>query len=118
MWIVVATLVTLLSFSLAEDLPSNYEYFTSNGIKSGLSADQPSFVLNGKNVSIYSGAIHYFRVPRAYWRDRLRKLRAAGFNTVETYIAWNLHEYESGKSTKYGSESCLSFSVINLYRNN
>lgn len=96
--LVAATLVTLLSFSLAEDLPTNYEYFTSNGIKSGLSTDQPSFVLNGKNVTIYSGAIHYFRVPRAYWRDRLRKLRAAGFNTVETYIAWNLHEYESGKS--------------------
>ncbi|KAF7288081.1 hypothetical protein GWI33_000134 [Rhynchophorus ferrugineus] len=78
------------------DLPTNYEYFTSSGISSGLSAESPTFYLNGKEIYIYSGAIHYFRVPRAYWRDRLRKLRAAGFNTVETYIAWNLHEYQSG----------------------
>ncbi|XP_030746583.1 beta-galactosidase-1-like protein 3 [Sitophilus oryzae] len=91
----VLLLCLLVSFSLG-DLPTNYEYYTSDGISSGLSTDQPTFYLNGKEIYIYSGAIHYFRVPRAYWRDRLRKLRAAGFNTVETYIAWNLHEYQSG----------------------
>ncbi|XP_018580033.1 beta-galactosidase-1-like protein 3 [Anoplophora glabripennis] len=76
--------------------PTSYEYFTSDGISSGLSADQPYFTLNGKNITIYSGAMHYFRVPRAHWRDRLKKVRAAGLNTVETYIAWNLHEPENG----------------------
>lgn len=81
----------------AADLPTNYQYFTSGGVKSGLQADQATFLLNGKSMYVYSGAIHYFRVPRAYWRDRLRKLRAAGFNAVETYIAWNLHEYQSGR---------------------
>lgn len=45
---------------------------------------------------ILSGAIHYFRVHPDYWRDRLLKLRACGFNTVETYIPWNLHEPEEG----------------------
>lgn len=79
-------------------LPTNYEYYTSGGVKSGLSVDQPYFTLNDKNISLYSGAVHYFRVPRAYWRDRLRKLRAAGFNTVETYVPWNLHEPRSGKN--------------------
>ncbi|XP_060528276.1 beta-galactosidase-1-like protein 2 [Cylas formicarius] len=82
--------------SISSELPTNYEYYTSDGIKSGLSVDQPYFTLNNKNISIYSGAMHYFRVPRAYWSDRLRKIRAAGLNAVETYIAWNLHEPESG----------------------
>ncbi|EDO38379.1 predicted protein, partial [Nematostella vectensis] len=27
-----------------------------------------------------------------YWKDRLVKLKAMGLNTVETYVAWNLHE--------------------------
>lgn len=76
--------------------PTNYEHYISSGISSGLSADQPYFTLNGKNISIYSGAMHYFRVPRAYWRDRLKKIRAAGLNSVETYVAWNLHEPQSG----------------------
>ncbi|KAJ8930104.1 hypothetical protein NQ314_017132 [Rhamnusium bicolor] len=78
-------------------LPTSYEYYTSGGINSGLSADQTYFTLNDRNISIYSGALHYFRVPRAYWRDRLRKFRAAGLNTVETYIPWNLHEHQSGR---------------------
>ncbi len=45
---------------------------------------------------VYSGAIHYFRVPREYWRDRLMKLKAMGLNTVETYCAWNAHEKQEG----------------------
>lgn len=40
--------------------------------------------------------MHYFRIPSTYWRDRLKKLRAAGLNTVETYVSWNLHEPENG----------------------
>jgi beta-galactosidase len=54
------------------------------------------FLLDGEPFRIISGAIHYFRVPREYWRDRLVKLRACGFNTVETYVAWNMHEPREG----------------------
>lgn len=82
---------------VAATLPTNYEYFTGNGINQGLNADQSYFTLNDKLIRIYSGAMHYFRVPRAYWRDRLKKIRAAGLNTVETYVPWNLHEPESGE---------------------
>lgn len=88
--------IILLVHLVVADLPTNYEYFTNDGIQSGLNADQPNFLLNGKEIFIYSGSLHYFRVPRAYWRDRLRKMRAAGLNTVETYIPWNLHEYKNG----------------------
>lgn len=42
------------------------------------------FVVEGKEKKILSGAIHYFRVVPAYWEDRLKKLKAAGLNTVET----------------------------------
>ncbi len=55
------------------------------------------FLLNGEPVKIISGAMHYFRVPREYWRDRLLKIKACGFNTIETYTAWNLHEPEEGR---------------------
>lgn len=50
-----------------------------------LDASGPNFRLHGKNFTILSGAIHYFRVVPAYWEDRLLKLKAMGLNTVETY---------------------------------
>lgn len=55
------------------------------------------FTLNGEPFVIWSGAIHYFRTLPEYWEDRLAKLKAAGFNTVETYVCWNLHEPTQGK---------------------
>jgi len=61
-----------------------------------LTYNKNSFLKNGKEHRILSGAMHYFRIPRAYWRDRLEKLRQCGFNTVETYVCWNLHEPEEG----------------------
>ena len=54
------------------------------------------FYSDGKPIRIAAGAMHYFRVPREYWRDRLLKLKACGFNAIETYVAWNLHEKEEG----------------------
>ncbi|KAJ3664570.1 hypothetical protein Zmor_000126 [Zophobas morio] len=91
-----------LAFASSADLPTLYQYYTSDGITSGLSVDQPYFTLNGKNITLYSGEMHYFRIPPQYWRDRLRKLRAAGLNTVATYIPWNLHEPRNG-SFDFGS---------------
>ena len=55
------------------------------------------FFMDGKPYRILSGAIHYFRVVPEYWEDRLMKLKACGFNTVETYTCWNLHERKEGQ---------------------
>ncbi len=56
----------------------------------GIEGDQ--FVLDGKPLQIISGELHYERIPREYWRDRLKKARAMGLNTISTYVFWNLHE--------------------------
>lgn len=53
--------------------------------------------LNGKEFKIYSGTMHYFRVLPQYWDDRFAKLKACGFNAVETVMCWNLHEPQEGK---------------------
>ncbi|MGH0175228.1 UNVERIFIED_CONTAM: hypothetical protein FKN15_012991 [Acipenser sinensis] len=62
----------------------------------GLQADSPEFQLGGEVFRILGGSIHYFRVPREYWRDRLLKMKACGLNTLTTYVPWNLHEPERG----------------------
>ena len=45
--------------------------------------DPEFFELNGKQFKIFSGSMHYFRIHPAYWRDRLRKYRAAGLNAID-----------------------------------
>ncbi|XP_019645342.1 PREDICTED: beta-galactosidase-1-like protein 2 [Branchiostoma belcheri] len=54
--------------------------------RTGLVAEGENFTLDGKPVQLLSGAIHYFRVPREYWRDRMLKLKACGLNTLETWL--------------------------------
>jgi hypothetical protein len=59
-----------------------------------ISYDSHCLTIDGKDVFIYSGAFHYFRCPKELWRDRFQKIKDAGFNGVETYVAWNCHEKE------------------------
>ena len=35
-------------------------------------------------VTVASGSMHYSRVPKAYWADRLQRMRALGLNSVQT----------------------------------
>jgi beta-galactosidase len=50
-----------------------------------------------KPVLIYSGEIHYFRIPSDEWEDRLNKAKKAGLNCISSYIPWLWHEPEEGK---------------------
>ncbi len=67
------------------------------------------FMRDGKPYQIISGSIHYPRVPREYWRDRLRKARAMGLNTVDTYVFWNLHEPKPGVFDFSGNNDVAAF---------
>lgn len=67
------------------------------------------FYLDSKPFKIYSGAMHYFRILPEYWEDRLLKLKLAGFNTVETYVCWNLHEPKPGEFCFDGMLDILRF---------
>jgi len=67
------------------------------------------FLLDGRPFQIISGDIHCSRVPREYWRDRLRKIRSLGLNTICTYLFWNLHEPEPGAFNFEGNNDAAAF---------
>ncbi|XP_026876238.2 beta-galactosidase [Electrophorus electricus] len=54
------------------------------------------FLKDGEPFRYISGSIHYSRVPRVYWKDRLLKMYMAGLNAIQTYIPWNFHEPTPG----------------------
>jgi beta-galactosidase len=61
-----------------------------------LVADSGRFLLNGAPYQIIAGSMHYARIPRADWRQRLQMARAMGLNTITTYVFWNFHEPTPG----------------------
>ncbi|XP_061074040.1 beta-galactosidase-1-like protein 2 [Conger conger] len=63
----------------------------------GLNANSSQFTLDGVALRILGGSAHYFRIPRAHWKDRLLKMKACGLNTLTTYVPWNLHEPGRGE---------------------
>lgn len=67
------------------------------------------FIIDGKKTKIYSGAIHYFRVPRERWADSINKARLMGLNTIETYVAWNVHETKKGEYNFEGMYDLCAF---------
>uniref|UniRef100_A0A1A8KHW9 Beta-galactosidase n=1 Tax=Nothobranchius kuhntae TaxID=321403 RepID=A0A1A8KHW9_NOTKU len=55
------------------------------------------FLKDGKEFRYISGSIHYNRIPRVYWRDRLLKMYMGGLNAIQIYIPWNYHEESPGQ---------------------
>ncbi|GCE22119.1 beta-galactosidase [Dictyobacter kobayashii] len=59
-------------------------------------------LMDGKACMILSGEIHYFRLKREEWQDRIDKLKAAGCNTVASYVPWLCHEPRDGEVDLHG----------------
>ena len=54
------------------------------------------FMLNNKYTILRGGTIQWFRIPEEEWEDRLKRFKASGFNTIDMYVGWNMHEPEEG----------------------
>lgn len=51
------------------------------------------FLLDGDPFTYIAGEIHYFRIPHQKWDDRLKRVRALGFNAITVPVPWNLHQF-------------------------
>nr|XP_020744208.1 beta-galactosidase isoform X1 [Odocoileus virginianus texanus] len=67
------------------------------------------FLKDGQPFRYISGSIHYFRVPRFYWKDRLLKMKMAGLNAIQMYVAWNFHELQPGQYNFSGDHDVEHF---------
>jgi len=60
------------------------------------------YTLDGVEKPLYSGTLQFWRTPRENWDKRLKDMRDAFCNTVDTYVAWNWHELHEGKFDFHG----------------
>ncbi|XP_012282685.1 beta-galactosidase [Orussus abietinus] len=107
MWRLVLLSLLAVDFGLVE-VKGN---FTDTPAKLGFEVDYENnqFLLDGLPFRYVAGSFHYFRTPKQYWRDRLRKLRAAGLNAVSTYVEWSLHQPEPGTWLWSGNADIVEF---------
>lgn len=54
------------------------------------------FTRNGVPVIGVMGEMHFARIPREEWSDRLRKMKAGGVTVVASYLFWIYHEEVQG----------------------
>ncbi len=74
-----------------------------------LTADPGRFLLDGAPLQIIAGSMHYARIPRGDWRQRLEMARAMGLNTITTYVFWNFHETAPGHFDFSGRRDIAAF---------
>ncbi len=68
-----------------------------------------AFLIDGKPIQLISGEMHYPRIPKEAWRDRMKMAKAMGLNCIGTYVFWNIHEPEKGKFDFNGNNDVASF---------
>ncbi|MDR7161602.1 beta-galactosidase [Arthrobacter sp. BE255] len=56
-----------------------------------------------------SGEIHYSRLPRSRWEERLRLMKAGGITVVACYVFWIHHEQTEGEARFDGNLDVAGF---------
>ncbi len=72
-------------------------------------AGDGTFLLDGKPFVVKAAELHYPRIPRQYWDQRIKMCKALGMNTVCLYTFWNSHEPREGEFDFTGQNDLREF---------
>ncbi|WP_317620667.1 galactose-1-phosphate uridylyltransferase [Actinoplanes sp. KI2] len=75
----------------------------------GVSLTSRYLTRHGVPVIPVSGEMHYSRIPRARWRERLRQLRSGGVTVVSSYVFWLHHVEHRGEPRFDGNLDLAAF---------
>ncbi|WBL25219.1 beta-galactosidase [Zunongwangia sp. HGR-M22] len=71
--------------------------FSMQAQKEVFKIEDGNFQYKGEPIHIYSGEMHYSRIPKPYWRHRMKMVKAMGLNAITTYVFWNYHNTAPGE---------------------
>ena len=98
------TIITTLLFSLST--------LTALARGGDFTAGKNTFLLNGQPFVVKAAELHYPRIPRPYWDQRIKMCKSLGMNTVCLYVFWNIHEQQEGKFDFTGNNDVAAFCRI------
>ena len=68
-----------------------------------------TFLLNDKPFVVKAAEVHYPRIPREYWEQRIQMCKALGMNTLCIYVFWNFHEPQMDNFLFTGQNDVAAF---------
>jgi len=74
--------------------------------------DGQSIMIDGRRQWLVGGTIHYTRVPRDLWADRVHAAKLAGLNAVEVPVIWARHEPRPGHFSFKGDDDLRHFVTL------
>jgi beta-galactosidase len=77
--------------------------------KTGIQLSKNGIEINGEPTVILCASLFYFRIPRDLWKDRLLKVKKAGYNCIDVYFPWNFHEMEQNDWDFTGEKDVEAF---------
>ncbi|MCM1449351.1 MAG: beta-galactosidase [Clostridiales bacterium] len=72
-------------------------------------AGNGTFLLDDQPFVVKAAELHYPRIPKPYWEQRIQLCKALGMNTVCLYVFWNAHEQEPGVFNFEGQNDLAEF---------
>ncbi|MFB3164314.1 beta-galactosidase [Neobacillus sp. 179-J 1A1 HS] len=78
-------------------------------IKTVVQLSKEGIEINGKPTVILCASLFYFRIPRELWKNRLLKVKKAGYNSIDVYFPWNFHETEQNNWDFSGEKDVEAF---------
>ena len=83
---------------------------TNAATKSGsFKVGENTFLLNNKPFVVKAAEVHYPRIPREYWEQRIQMCKALGMNTLCIYVFWNFHEPQMDNFLFTGQNDVAAF---------
>ncbi|ERJ99216.1 beta-galactosidase [Segatella salivae] len=82
---------------------------TSQASGGDFTTGKNTFLLNGQPFVVKAAELHYPRIPRPYWDQRIKMCKALGMNTICLYVFWNIHEQQEGKYDFTGNNDVAAF---------
>ncbi|MDE5797142.1 MAG: beta-galactosidase, partial [Muribaculaceae bacterium] len=81
----------------------------NNALPGRFEAGEGTFLLNGEPFVVKAAELHYPRIPRPYWDQRIKMCKALGMNAVCLYVFWNAHEPVEGQFDFTGQNDLAEF---------
>lgn len=91
-FLISASLFAALAFGSQAYAAADPASVAGEPVKGKFEAGKGTFLLNGEPFVVKAAELHYPRIPKEYWDQRIKLCKALGMNTICLYTFWNSHE--------------------------